>query len=193
MMGVTHALMGGLVGASSTFFTPEYFLAAVAAGYIGGLFPDLDLVFNHRQSLHFPVGFSILTVVAVSTALLTGEKNIILFSYFVVSAAVHSWIDILGGGLEERPWEGTTDKGVYSHSLDRWFPPLQVIRYDGAPEDFLLTLVMGAGLFTLLNGYPQVQKIVILSVIVGGLYSLVRKKLLDFRDLLLKSFNRLID
>ena len=193
MMGVTHALMGGLVGASSTFFTPEYFLAAVAAGYIGGLFPDLDLVFNHRQSLHFPVGFSILTVVAVSTALLTGEKNIILFSYFVVSAAVHSWIDILGGGLEERPWEGTTDKGVYSHSLDRWFPPLQVIRYDGAPEDFLLTLVMGAGLFTLLNGYPQVQKIVILSVIVGGLYSLVRKKLLDFRDLLLQSIHRLID
>ena len=193
MMGVTHALMGGLIGASSAALAPEYFLAAVAAGYLGGLFPDLDLAFNHRQTLHFPVGYTALSIILVSTSILTAERNIIILSYIVVSAAVHSCIDILGGGLEERPWEGTTDKGVYSHSLDRWFPPLQIIRYDGAPEDFLLTLIFGAALFTLLNEVPQAQNIVIGSVIIGGVYSLVRKKLLDFRDLLLQSFNRLID
>ena len=174
-------------------FTPEYFLAAVAAGYIGGLFPDLDLVFNHRQTLHFPVIYTALSIATVSLSYITQNSYIVLSSYFVVSAAAHSWVDILGGGLEERPWEGTTDKGVYSHSLDRWFPPLQIIRYDGAPEDFLLALVSGVALFHLLNGYPEAQKVVIASVMIGGLYSLVRKKLLDFRDLLLQLFNRLID
>ncbi|QKQ98408.1 metal-dependent hydrolase [Candidatus Nanohaloarchaea archaeon] len=193
MMGVTHALMGGLLGASSAVFTLEYFLAAVIAGYLGGLFPDLDLAFNHRQTLHFPVGYTVLSVAAVATAVFTAEKGLIILSYFILSAAVHSWIDILGGGLEEKPWEGTTDKGVYSHSLDRWFPPLQVIRYDGAPEDFLLTLGLGTALFPLLAGYPVAQKIVVASIAVGGLYSLVRKKLLDVRDFLLKAFNSLID
>lgn len=192
-MGVTHALMGGLLGASSALLTPEHFLAAVTAGYIGGLFPDLDLAFNHRQTLHFPVGFSVLSILAILVAVFTGERSVILFSYFVVSAAVHSWIDILGGGLEERPWEGTTEKGVYSHSLKRWFPPLQVIRYDGSPGDFLLTLIFGAVLFPLLDGYPQAQKAVIASIIIGGLYSLVRKKLLDARDFLLQSFRSLFD
>ncbi|WP_347721216.1 metal-dependent hydrolase [Candidatus Nanohalovita haloferacivicina] len=193
MMGVTHALMGGLLGASSMFFTPELFLAAVAAGFLGGLFPDLDLAWKHRESLHFPVGYTVLSSVLIGAAAATGNYYVVLASYFTASAWLHSWIDILGGGLEERPWEGTTDKGVYSHSLDKWFPPLQIIRYDGAPEDFLLTVFLGASLYPLLNGYPEAQKVVVASVIIGGFYSLVRKKLLDARDFLLKFFHSLID
>ena len=192
-MGVTHALMGGLIGASSAVLAPELFLSAVATAYIGGLFPDLDLVFNHRKTLHFPVIYSTISAVLILFSILAGRQSAVLASYFVFSAAVHSWIDTLGGGLEERPWEGTTDKGVYSHTLGRWLPPLQIVRYDGAPEDFLLTLVFALSLFLALEGFTSAQHIVIGSVIVGAVYSAVRKKLLDFRDSLLKVINRLID
>jgi hypothetical protein len=178
MMGATHALMGMVIALSSLHIFPGFFELAVIAGFLGGIFPDLDMVFQHRKTLHYPVIYLILGVVASAVAVLSPGFWTIGTAFFLVSSALHSWIDILGGGLEEKPWKGESDRAVYSRVLDRWFEPRQWIRYDGAPEDFLLCLVLAVPVYMTVEG--SLELLVIATVLVGGIYTLVRKKLLDW-------------
>jgi hypothetical protein len=57
------------------------------------------------------------------------------------------------------------------------------VRYDGAPEDYLLTvLCLSPGL--LLFG-PTVGRVTLAFLVVGGAYTLVRKRLPDLEERLL--------
>lgn len=178
MMAVTHALMGLLLGISSSLFWPEMIFYAAIGGLAGGIFPDLDLAFNHRKTFHFPVIFSIVTLLTGIFTLFNPTAVAIAAFYFFLSAAVHSWIDMFGGGLEARPWIPSDDRGVYSHTLGKWFKPRRWIRYDGSPEDFVLSSVIAVPCYLFYTGI--LQDLILLMLLVGGTYSLLRKKIVDW-------------
>lgn len=178
MMAATHALMGLLLGISSQWVWPELLFYAALGGFIGGVFPDLDLLFNHRRTLHFPVGFPILAIISGTAAFIAPSATTAAAFYFFLSAAVHSLIDVLGGGLETRPWIPSSDRAVYSHTLGKWLSPRRWIRYDGSPEDLILTILLAIPCYLFYTGI--IQDAVVITVLLGGIYTALRKKIIDW-------------
>lgn len=173
MMATTHVLAGLLVAAIASSVAPEAALHAAIAGALGGLVPDLDLYAGHRRTLHFPVYGPIAAGVGVLVAVLVPSTLTIAGAVFLAAFAVHSLSDAFGGGLELRPWEGTSNRAVYSHYHRTWWAPRRFVRYDGAPEDLLVAgllaipglLVFDSGIDLFIGG--------VLAVSAG--YVLVRK------------------
>ena len=181
MMATTHALFGMALGAVALLVAPEYATVAILAGGVGGLFPDLDLAGNHRKDLHFPVYYSLAAVPALAVAALAPSATTIAVGVSLASAAIHSASDALGGGLELRPWEATSEEAVYNHFRAQWIRPRRWIRYDGAPEDLLAaTMFALPGVF-----YAEpLQRVVIALLGVSAGYVLVRKRLVDLGETL---------
>ncbi|MFC4551732.1 MULTISPECIES: metal-dependent hydrolase [Halorussus] len=178
MMATTHALFGMLLGAVALFVAPEFAPVAIAAGAAGGLFPDLDLPLPgvHRKTLHFPVYNAFAALPAVALAALAPTTLTVAAAAFLAAAAAHAASDALGGGLELRPWEATSERAVYDHFRGRWIHPRRLIRYDGAPEDLLLAaaLAVPAAAYDRLS---QFVALALLGVSVG--YVALRKPLVD--------------
>ncbi|UPV76159.1 metal-dependent hydrolase [Halorussus limi] len=181
MMATTHALFGMALGAVALFVAPEYAAVAIAAGGVGGLFPDLDLAGDHRKDLHFPVYYSFAAAPALALAVLAPSATTVAAGVFLASAALHAAGDALGGGLELRPWEATSEEAVYDHFHGRWVAPRRWIRYDGAPEDLLAAAAFA--LPGVLYAEP-LQRVVLLLLGVSMVYALVRKRLVDLGELL---------
>ena len=175
MMATTHALFGMALGAVALFVAPEYATVAIVAGGLGGLFPDLDLAGDHRKDLHFPVYSSLAAVPALALAALAPSAVTIGAGVFLASAALHAASDALGGGLELRPWEATSEEAVYDHFNGRWIRPRRWIRYDGAPEDLLLAgLLSLPGLFVF-DG--AIRTLTVVGLAASVVYVAVRKRL----------------
>ncbi len=177
MMATTHALVGVVLAAITLWIAPDAGPAVVFAGALGGLFPDFDLYAGHRKTLHFPMYYSIAALVAVGIGALVTNPVTVAVALFLVAAAVHSVMDIFGGGLELKPWEGTSDRAVYDHFRSRWIAPRRWIRYDGAPEDFLLGAVLGIPSLWMFDG--TVHTLVLAALVVSGVYALLRKPLVS--------------
>lgn len=143
MMATTHALAGALVGAAVALAVPELAPAVLVAGFVGGLFPDADIYAGHRKTLHFPVYYS-LAAVAAAAATVAWPVYGTLALVFLAAAALHSVMDVFGGGLELRPWEATSDRAVFEHYRGVWHAPRRWIRYDGSPEDAALGALLAA-------------------------------------------------
>lgn len=136
----THALFGMLLALPIAVFMPEHALVALSAGLVGGILPDLDLYTGHRKTLHYPVWYSVLAVAVGAAALVQPSAVTIGAAVLLAAAASHCLGDMFGGGLELRPWEQTSERAVYDHYRGRWLAPRRWVRYDGAPEDLLLSL-----------------------------------------------------
>lgn len=171
----THLLAGILLALPVAVGFPEVGLEAVLAGALGGLVPDLDLYYGHRKTLHYPVGYLVAAVPAVGVAILAPTALTIGLALFLLAAAAHSIGDILGGGLELRPWEGTDQRAVYNHLTGRWLAPRRVIRYDGAPEDLLLSVGLSLPALIAFNGLARL--IVLLTLGIALIYVGVRRHL----------------
>lgn len=177
-MAVTHALIGLFLAISALWIWPEMIFYAALGGFIGGIFPDLDLAFNHRRTLHYPIIFSISSLISGAVVILAPSLVSVAVFYFFLSAAVHSLIDVFGGGLETRPWIPSDDRGVYSHTLGKWIKPKRWIRYDGSPEDLVLTITIAVPCYLFYTGL--FQDLVVLTVLIGGIYTALRKKIIDW-------------
>jgi hypothetical protein len=175
MMLPTHALGGMVLAMSMAFVAPEFASVAVVAGLLGGVFPDLDMYMGHRKTLHYPVYFTVFGVTALSVAGLFPSVETVFIAVFLAGAAVHSVTDIVGSGLELRPWEATSDRAVYDHHRNRWIAPRHWIRYDGSPEDLLLSILLALPLLVLLDGTLRQIVIVILAIAIA--YTAVRRRL----------------
>jgi len=173
MMATTHALAGVLVGAVTLLYAPELTPVAVAAGFAGGVFPDLDLYAGHRKTLHFPVYFAVLAVPTGLLAVLAPSAVTVTAGAFLVAAALHSVMDAFGGGLELKPWEGTSERAVYDHFRGVWVTPRRWVRYDGAPEDLLLATALATPSVTLFHGWVQTAVLGVLAV--SAVNALLRK------------------
>jgi hypothetical protein len=162
-------VLGGLVAA----VTPAAATPALLAGFAGGVFPDLDLYTGHRRRLHYPVYYTALAgVVLAAAALVPGAFPL---GVFLAAAALHSVTDVLGGGLELRPWEGTSDRAVYSHYHGRWLAPRRWIRYDGSPRDLAVSLALAVPV--LFSSEGLAAAVAAGAVLVGAVYAATRRRL----------------
>lgn len=175
MMLPTHALSGMALALIVAFVAPEYAGVALVGGFLGGIFPDLDMYIGHRKSLHYPVYYSILTIPALAIAGLSPSLTTVFTAFFLVGAAVHSVTDIFGSGLELRPWEATSDRGVYDHFRNRWIAPQRWIQYDGSPDDLLISITLAGLLMVTLDGL--LRQVVLVTLIVAVVYTAVRRLL----------------
>ena len=184
MMATTHVLAGITLAGVALYASPELAPVAVAAALIGGMFPDLDLYAGHRKTLHYPVYYSALAVPAAMAAIIAPSTFTVAAGYFLLAAALHSVMDSFGGGLELRPWEATSDRGVYDHFNGRWIRPRRWIRYDGAPEDLLLAGVFSLPGLLLFDGPIPALIGVILGI--SAVYTLLRKQLIRIAEWLIE-------
>lgn len=176
MMATTHALAGIALVSAAALVAPEHVpLTAVAAAGVGGIVPDLDLYGAHRRTLHFPVYYSIAAAAALVVALLVPTTLTVVLAAGLGAAALHSVMDALGGGLELRPWEGTSERAVYNHWRGQWIRPRRWVRYDGAPEDLLLAGALATPTVALSSGTVRTGVVALLAV--STLYAVVRKPL----------------
>lgn len=178
-MATTHALAGLLLAILASFVAPVE-TVGVAAALAGGVFPDLDLYAGHRRTLHFPVYYSVAAAGAVALALLLPGPWTVAAALFLAAAALHSASDVLGGGLELRPWEGGSQQAVYSHYHRRWWKPKRWVRYDGAPEDLGLVVLFAIPAVATFDGL--VETVVFAIVAVSAIYVLVRKPLVTVAE-----------
>jgi hypothetical protein len=183
MMLPTHALAGMLLGLAASAVVPEFAGVAIAGGLLGGVFPDLDMYAGHRRTLHYPVYYSILGLGGVVLAVLVPAGVTIGVALFLLGAALHSVTDVLGGGLELRPWEATSDRAVYDHHRDRWLAPRRWVHYDGSPGDLALSAVLSVPLLLTLDG--ALRGVVVASLLVGIAYATVRRILPEIADVLI--------
>jgi hypothetical protein len=175
MMLPTHALVGLALALPLVILAPEFAGVALTAGLLGGILPDLDMYIGHRKTLHYPVYYSVLGVAAAPFAVLLPTAATIAATFLLLGAAVHSVMDIFGGGLELRPWEATSSRAVYDHRRGRWLAPRRWVRYDGAPEDLLLSLGIAVPLLIALDGVLRL--IVGAALVVAVVYTAVRRLL----------------
>lgn len=182
MMATTHVLAGLVVAAVASVLAPEATLSAVLAGALGGLVPDLDLYAGHRRTLHFPVYGSVAAAFGLSVAVLAPSPVTIGVAVFLAAFALHSLSDVLGGGLELRPWEGTSDRAVFSHFHGQWWAPKRFVPYDGAPEDLAVAGVLAVPSLLVFDG--QIDLFVAGAIAISAGYVLVRKPLVRIAELL---------
>jgi hypothetical protein len=186
MMLPTHALIGVALALPLAVAFPESASGVLLAGLLGGLFPDLDMYFGHRKTLHYPTYYTGFAVVSVPVTVLFTTTVTIAVTVFLIGAAVHSVMDIFGSGLELRPWEANSDRAVYDHHRGQWLAPRHWIRYDGAPEDFFLSAVVGLPLLIGVDGV--FRWVVISAIIVAAVYTTVRRILPALAVLLVDRF-----
>lgn len=188
MMAPTHVAIGLVLAAALSTVVPEYATAIVVGSVVGSLVPDVDMVVGtHRRTLHAPV------LAWVPAAALTGLAWVLTSSVTVgaavaaVAIAVHSAVDVAGAGEEIRPWERTNPDAVYNHALGRWHRARYWIRYDGAPEDAVLTLsLLGAAVWVLRDSAPLVVPVAAVAAVVAVVYAALRKQMAEYVGPLVK-------
>lgn len=175
MMLPTHAAVGLAIAAPLSVFAPELAPAALAGAFFGSVFPDLDLYSGHRRTLHYPTVYALFTAPAVTLATVSTLPATVALAAFLVGATVHCRMDRYGGGLELRPWEGTSERAVYDHVRGRWRRPKRWIRYDGSPRDLALLTALSLPLLVVLEGPFRLAAAV--ALVVGTLYVVLRRRL----------------
>jgi len=181
MMGTTHAGVGVSGAAVLALYAPELAGGAALAAVVGGFLPDADMFLGtHRRTLHHPVGYTLLAVPALTVAVLIPGPVTVALAALLGTAALHALTDPLGPGDQLRPWRGTSEKGVFCHVTGEWIPPRWWVRYDGAPEDLALTVLLAVpGLLTFTG---TVRAVVAGLVVAGAGYALVRKRLPEYYE-----------
>lgn len=180
MMATTHALVALAIAAPVAVAAPDLAMALAAGAVVGGLAPDLDLLLEHRRSLHFPVYGAVVAVLAVAVALVATTPPSVAVAAFVVAAWLHAASDAIGGGPGFDPWDAPIDRAVYDHRRGRWIRPRRWIRYDGAPEDAALGLLLAVPAVVLYEGW--VRPLVAVGVAVSIGYALVRRRLPEWLE-----------
>jgi hypothetical protein len=177
MMLPTHAMVGVAIAAPLVALAPEHATLALTGGVVGSVLPDLDMYAGHRRSLHYPTGYTLAAVLTAVVAGALGTPLSVGVAFVLAGAALHCRMDRYGGGLELRPWEATSDRAVYDHARGGWRAPKRWIRYDGAPEDVLLTVVLGVPVAVMLDA--PFRWIAVGALVVGVTYGVLRRRLAE--------------
>lgn len=176
MMVTSHAVVGVALTTPLLFVAPELAPTAALAGFAGGVFPDLDLLFGtHRKTLHFPFVGWLVALPVVAGAALVQTPVTVGVAAFAVASAVHAGMDAFGAGEELRPWERTNPDAVYYHLRGRWLRARYWVPYDGSPHDLGVTVLGALPGLVLFSG--TVRLLCALAVAVAAPYTLVRKRL----------------
>ncbi len=185
MMLPTHALVGLALATPLALVSPELGFAALVGALAGSVFPDLDMYAGHRRTLHFPTLYPIGAAVAVVAAVAVPIAVTVAAAAALVAAAVHCRMDVYGGGLELRPWEGNSEKAVYDHVSGRWIAPKRWIGYDGSPGDLAFSVALAVPLYVALDG--MFTAVIVAALVVATAYTLLRRRLPDLAPLVVGS------
>ncbi len=177
MMATTHVFAGLAIVAPLAHVAPEFAVPLAAGAIAGGLFPDFDLAFEHRRTLHFPVYGSVLAVLATIGAVLVPSSPTVGFAAFAVAAWLHAASDALGNGPEFDPWTDARENAVYNHFAGRWMQARRYVRYDGAPEDFALGLALAVPALVVFDG--RVRVVVAAALVPAFAYTIFRRQVAD--------------
>ncbi|WP_440764816.1 metal-dependent hydrolase [Natronorubrum sp. DTA7] len=175
MMLPTHAVIGLAVATPLLVLSPDLAPAALTGVLAGSLVPDLDLYAGHRRTLHYPTIYTLLALPLALVAVIVPTTVSVGVASVVVGAAIHCHADRFGGGLELRPWEGTSERAVYDHVRGRWRRPKRWVRYDGAPEDLLVLVSLAVPLLVVLEG--PFRAAVAVALAIGAVYVGLRRRL----------------
>jgi hypothetical protein len=175
MMATTHAAMGAALAVPLLWVAPELAPVAALAAMAGGVFPDLDTPRAHRRTLHYPALYWVPAFPAVAAAAVAPVPVTVAVAAFLVSAAVHSGVDALGGGLGLRPWEGEDDRGVYLHVTGEWLRPRRWVSYDGSPGDLAAAAAFALPVAAAFGG--AVRALALAGLVVSAAYVAVRKRI----------------
>ncbi|MFB6201397.1 MAG: metal-dependent hydrolase [Halorhabdus sp.] len=175
MMLPTHVLVGLVVAIPISIAAPELAGVAFVGGMLGGIVPDLDMYVGHRKSLHYPVYYTVFVGPSLAVALALPSVPTVFLAVLFAGAAAHSLSDVFGGGLELRPWEATSQRGVFDHYRQQWIAPKRWVQYDGSPGDLLLAYAIAVPLLAIVEG-PYVW-VVTTTLAVASLYAAVRRYL----------------
>jgi hypothetical protein len=178
MMATTHVFAGLALVAPVAAAVPTLSSPLAVGAIVGGLAPDLDLVLEHRRSLHFPVAGLPVAGLAVGAAVLAPSSPAVAVAAAVVAAWLHAASDVLGDGPEMNPWTDVGDRAVYDHVRGRWLRPRRWVRYDGAPEDGVLALALAVPALLVFEGWIVSAVVSCLAVSLG--YVLVRRRLVEW-------------
>ncbi|WP_255170619.1 metal-dependent hydrolase [Natrononativus amylolyticus] len=178
MMATTHAFAALAVVAPLAHVSPELAAPLAVGALLGGIAPDLDVVLTHRRTLHFPVLGAAPAVLAAGVAAVAPSSTSVAVAAFFGAAWLHAASDALGGGLEMNPWSNPTERAVYDHLRGRWIRPRRWVRYDGAPEDAALAVVLAVPALVVFDG-------VLAAAVAGGVavslgYALLRRRIAEW-------------
>lgn len=187
-MATTHLLAGILLALPVAAAYPSLAIPALVGAAVGSLLPDLDLYYGHRRTLHYPTLGPIAATPLAVAAVIHPSPGLVALAFVVVAAAIHARMDIYGGGLELRPWAGTSERAVFDHAAGQWLAPRRFIRYDGAPEDVAFASVLALPSLLVLDGLFMYLVLTALGVSIA--YGLVRKPIVDLGVVLLRYFPR---
>ena len=182
MMLPTHALVGMALAVPVALWIPEFAPVALLAGFLGGVFPDLDLYSGHRRTLHYPTLYPIAVVPAALLAFALPSAVTVSVAVGLTGAAAHCRMDIYGSGLELRPWEGNSERAVYDHARSEWVPPRRLVAYDGSPGDLAISTVIAVPLLFVVE-WP-LSAVVVAAVAVGVTYALLRRHLAELAPII---------
>lgn len=174
-MSTTHAATGAALAVPLLPLAPELAVVAGGAAYAGGVFPDLDVLWRHRATLHFPAYYAVVATPALVVAALAPGPATVGVAAFLVSAALHSVTDALGGSLGLRPWANDDSRAVYLHARDRWLRARGLVRYDGAPEDLVLCGLLTVPPAVAFSG--ELRAVALAGLAVSVAYAAGRKRL----------------
>jgi len=185
-MATTHAYMSTTLAVLTLPVTGQYAPSSwvLTVAFVAGLVPDLDLFATHRKTLHFPVA---LPTVAVACFLLSGTfggQLLVLAAVAVAAAALHSVTDVLGGPVGYEPWDCGSGRAVYNHVRDRWHAPRRLVRYSGAPEDFVLGAAFGVPVFATPATGAGLDAILAATLVGSGVYAATRRRFSAFARVL---------
>lgn len=175
MMATTHAFAGLAVVAPVAYVAPEFAVPLAVGAIVGGLAPDLDLLFEHRRTFHFPVVGLPVAVLAVGLAVFATSSVTATLAAVAVVAWLHAASDALGDGPEMDLWTNRGDRAVYDHVRGRWIRPRRWIRYDGAPEDGVAAVALAVPALLVFEGW--ITALVAGGVAVSIVYVHLRRRL----------------
>lgn len=179
MMVITHVAIGLLVALPVALMLPQFATTAAIGAFVGGMFPDLDLlVGEHRRSLHFPVLGPLLAIPVSAVALVRPSAVTVGVAVAVTAAAVHSTSDVLGAGEELRPWKRTSSNAVYDHVSGRWWRARYVIPYDGSARDLALAILAAIPTLYVYDG--PIRWVLLGLLGVAFVYTLLRRRLVPY-------------
>ena len=174
MMATTHGFAGLGIAAGVAVGAPEYALPAAIGGIAGGLAPDLDVIWTHRKTLHFPVYYAVAAVLLGGLAVVVPTAVTVAVAVGALAATLHCLMDIVGGIPAPDPWAvESAERAVYLHPQGQWIRPRRWVRYDGAPEDFFLGAALAVPGLVVFGG--PIRWLAILGVLVSAVYTLLRR------------------
>lgn len=177
MMATTHGYAGLAIAAVVATGRPELGIVAAVGGIVGGLFPDLDVVWTHRRTLHFPVYYSLAAGGASILAVLIPTAWTVGFAVGLLAAAVHAVSDVFGGSADPVPWESSSTRAVFVHPLGQWMTAKGWIQYDGSPGDFLLCCLLAAPGFVVFRGSTAIVALATAGLVVSLVYTVFRRRI----------------